>query len=151
MYFVDRSLIEARLRYLEELTEHFPQVKEATDKISILALERIGHMIIETMMDVGNQMIDGFIMRDPGSFEDIVHIMIDERVVTKEEGEAIERLLPYRKELLQNYTGYDVEALKKGFEQELSTIQVFPERIRTYLVNELGPVSAFIPQKEDKS
>ena len=29
-------------------------------------------------------MIDGFIMRDPGSYEDIIDIMEDERVITTE-------------------------------------------------------------------
>ena len=35
------------------------------------------------MMDVGNLMIDGFIMRDPGSYEDIIDILIDEKVITQ--------------------------------------------------------------------
>ena len=29
-------------------------------------------------------MIDGFIMRDPGGYEDIIDIMEDEKVITKE-------------------------------------------------------------------
>lgn len=29
-------------------------------------------------------MIDGFIMRDPGSYEDIIDILVDERVIPKD-------------------------------------------------------------------
>ena len=35
---------------------------------------------MESMMDVGNLMIDGFIMRDPGSYEDIIDILVDEKL-----------------------------------------------------------------------
>ena len=34
-------------------------------------------------------MIDGFIMRDPGSYEDIIDILMDERVISAEEGQAM--------------------------------------------------------------
>ena len=38
--------------------------------------------VIESIIDVGNTMIDGFIMRDPGGYEDIIDIMEDEKVIT---------------------------------------------------------------------
>lgn len=47
------------------------------------ALERIVHLLIENVLDVGNAMIDGFIMRDPGSYDDIIDILVDEKVVKK--------------------------------------------------------------------
>ncbi|RNA68038.1 DUF86 domain-containing protein [Alteribacter keqinensis] len=148
MYFVDRELIEKRLNYLETLlTELAGQYDNESDMPFIL--ERAGHMIIETMMDVGNQMIDGFIMRDPGSFEDIVDILLDERVITKEEEEGIKALLPWRKTLLQEYTDIDHGKLKEDYKKQMPVLLRFPGRVRMYLENELGPVSAFLPNKTD--
>ena len=50
------------------------------------ALERIVHLLVECILDTGNDMIDGFIMRDPGSYDDIMDILVDEKVVPTEEG-----------------------------------------------------------------
>ncbi|PYZ95738.1 hypothetical protein CR205_15200 [Alteribacter lacisalsi] len=148
MYFVDRELIEKRLDYLENLLVRMAE-QSGEGEDSRLVLERTGHMIIETMMDVGNQMIDGFIMRDPGSFDDIVDILLDEKVLTDEEGKGVKRLLPWRKVLLQEYTGIDHKALQSQFKKEMPYLLRFPGKIRMYLENELGPVSAFLPHKSD--
>ncbi|TMW72485.1 DUF86 domain-containing protein [Alteribacter natronophilus] len=148
MYFVDRELIEKRLAYLEKLLGRMAE-QTGEEEDSKLVLERTGHMIIEAMMDTSNQMIDGFIMRDPGSFEDIVDILLDEKVVSDEEGQAIKRLLPWRKTLLQEYTAIDHQKLKTAYEKEMPYLLRFPGKIRMYLENELGPVSAFLPHKTD--
>lgn len=147
MYFVDRELIEKRLSYLEKLIKELNGAQTPTNYSSKMAIERICHMVIETIMDVGNQMIDGFIMRDAGSYEDILHIMIDEKVLLEEEGKAIASLIPWRKELLQQYTELDESALYDAFKLQIEPLQSFPGKIRSYLQTELGPVSAFLPEK----
>ncbi len=151
IYFVDRKLIEERLVFIEEMSRLLEEVYEENNKYALYAGERACHMLIESMMDVGNQMIDGFIMRDPGSFEDIAAILVDEKVIPAEEGGEIEALLPWRKELLQNYTSYSYEAMLEGFRANSRAYKKFPERVRHYLTNELGPVSAFLPEEEDRS
>ncbi|MFC4737091.1 DUF86 domain-containing protein [Bacillus daqingensis] len=151
MYFVDRKLIEERLQYMEELTDYLYSDSRADTIEGKLAFERAAHMIVETMMDVGNQMIDGFIMRDPGSFEDIVAILLDEKVVNQEEADSIEKLLPLRKQLLQEYTRTNLDELTKKADAGKRAVESFPGRVRTYLTNELGPVSAFLPEEEDRS
>ncbi|NJP38279.1 DUF86 domain-containing protein [Alkalicoccus luteus] len=151
MYFVDRKLIEERLQYIETLTDYLYSDSRTDTTAGKLAFERAAHMTVETMMDVGNQMIDGFIMRDPGSFEDIVAILLDEKVVTKEEADSIEKLLPLRKKLLQDYTRTNWEELTTMADAGKQAVESFPSRVRTYLTNELGPVSAFLPEEEDRS
>lgn len=59
MYFVDREELTFKLAYINQLS----QVLEESEGY---ALERIAHMLIESVVDVGNMIIDGFIMRDPG-------------------------------------------------------------------------------------
>ena len=48
-------------------------------------------------------MIDGFIMRDPGSYEDIIDILMDERVISAEEGQGMKEVILLRKMLTQDY------------------------------------------------
>lgn len=83
MYFVDRENIENTLLYYNGLLEVLEQ-QEAVSFLEKLGIERLAQMVVESIIDVGNLMIDGFIMRDPGSYEDIIDILVDERVIPKE-------------------------------------------------------------------
>lgn len=83
MYFVDRSKIEKTLGFFEHQLALFDSQTDWQSEIGELALQRIGHLLIECILDTGNDMIDGFIMRDPGSYDDIMDILVDEKVVTE--------------------------------------------------------------------
>ncbi|KAF0817263.1 MULTISPECIES: type VII toxin-antitoxin system HepT family RNase toxin [unclassified Cytobacillus] len=146
MYFVDREKIEVTLSYLEQQISLFEEVKEWTSPIEKAALERVAQIMIEAILDIGNTMIDGFIMRDPGSYDDIVDILDDEKVISKEMSESFKQFITYRKVLVQNYTDVNHEELKAAISSHIPMIKKFPGRVREYLINELGPVSAFKPQ-----
>ncbi|QCJ43961.1 DUF86 domain-containing protein [Bacillus sp. S3] len=143
MYFVDRERIEAFLQYLETKINLFHEQKDWSTPTEKTALERLCQMMLEAVLDVGNDMIDGFIMRDPGSYEDIIDILMDEKVITKETGEAFKSLIPYRKMLVQDYMDVDHRELQEQFAKYLPEFGRFSENVREYLTNELGPVSAF--------
>ena len=143
MYFVDRQKIEETLVYIEKLIELFSKEKEWSTQIQKAALERIVQMLLEAVIDVGNAMIDGFIMRDPGSYEDIIDILMDEKVVSEETGNTLKRLISYRKVLVQSYTQINHLELHTEFAANLQIFSLFARNVREYLINELGPVSAF--------
>lgn len=143
MYFVDRDKIEVILVHLEKQIELFEQKKVWETPYEKAALERIPHIMIEAILDVGNDIIDGFIMRDPGSYEDIIDILTDEKVVTQELSLALKRIIPYRKILVQHYTEVDHVQLQTDFTETLPILKEFAPLVRNYLQNELGPVSAF--------
>ncbi|APH03803.1 DUF86 domain-containing protein [Bacillus weihaiensis] len=148
MYFVNREHIETKLSYLESQMTVFEQQEKWTDMLEKIALERICHMAIETVIDVGNSMIDGFIMRDPGSYEDIIDILLDEKVVGEQSANQLKSIVSLRKVLVQDYVGIDHDKLLYTFKRNIVALKAFPASIRTYLENELGPVSAFIPLKD---
>src|SRR5690625_619114 len=85
MYFVNRSEIEAILKNMDELLNEVKEQNTFSTPLDQLGLERLVHVLIESILDVGNMMIDGFIMRDPGSYHDIIDILIDEKVLPKSE------------------------------------------------------------------
>lgn len=146
MYFVDQKRIEEILTYMDSLLTTFDKnVFESV--VEKLALERMLHILIESTLDVGNQMIDGFIMRDPGSYEDIIDILIDEKVLPKEEETVYKQLVGFRKQLVSNYMAVDHDALEKSLRENLTTLQTFSTNIRVYLKNELGVANAFIPEE----
>lgn len=143
MYFVDRIKIEQILRFMEAQLARFESRQEWKDEWSQLALERIIHTSIEGVLDVGNAMIDGFIMRDPGSYEDIIDILLDEKVITVEVAKQFKQALPLRKMLVQDFIEVSQEQLQAVFTENIAAFTQYPELVRRYLTNELGPVSAF--------
>lgn len=151
MYFVDLKLLHQRLTYMEQLVnylldeKHMP-VNPGDDGGSLtipLAYERALHLAIEIILDVGHQMIDGFMMRDPGSYEDVLDILVDEEVLTDQEGEQLKRLIAHRKQLVQHYIQVEHEKIQSGVEEAQEALQRFPERVKDYLTHQLGPVHAF--------
>jgi|SRR5690625_3975591 len=142
MYFVDRSKIEETLIYIEEILQEV-KGKSYTSFLDKLSLERAVHVLIESILDVGNMMIDGFIMRDPGSYEDIIDILIDEEVLPAEEEDAYKTFIRTRKKIVNEYTSLDHAILKQTLVDNHSILERFSNRIRIYLNNELGVANAF--------
>ncbi|KAB7666489.1 DUF86 domain-containing protein [Bacillus sp. B1-b2] len=143
MYFVDRLKLEEQLHYLNNLILLFEKKTEWRTEIEKLSLERITHMIIEVILDIGNSMIDGFIMRDPGSYEDIIDILTDEKVINDEVAHDLKEIILWRKSLVHEYTAINHLELQRVFKDKISSIKEFNPSVSGYLLNELGPVSAF--------
>ncbi|WP_404453882.1 DUF86 domain-containing protein [Virgibacillus necropolis] len=142
MYFVDRNKIEETLIYMDGLLQELGKqsFESFRDK---LVLERITQMVIESMLDVGNMMIDGFIMRDPGSYEDIIDILVDEKVLPSDELEAYKSVIKLRTMLVKEYLTIDHEKVERTIKTNEQTLNTFSERVRAYLDNELGVANAF--------
>ncbi len=143
MYFVDREKIEERLVFMQDQLVLYTEGREWDKPYGKLALERIAHTLIESILDVGNSMIDGFIMRDPGSYDDIIDILLDEKVIDEAMSEDFKRFIAKRKDLVQDYPSVDIEEIQALLEDIKTNLERFPDEIRSYLENELGPVSAF--------
>lgn len=147
MYFVDRNKINDTLQHMDQLLEVFNERSEWTETIvEQLALERLTHVVIESIIDVGNAMIDGFIMRDPGSYEDIIDIMDDEEVITDDMVEPLKAVVALRKEIVQQFTNMNHLAMYTAMQKSMPALQNWSKRVNYYLENELGPVSAFLPE-----
>ncbi|WP_019243801.1 MULTISPECIES: DUF86 domain-containing protein [Bacillus] len=144
MYFVDRQKIESYLAFLEKNMDLFQEKTYWDDEISKIALERVAQSMTDCVLDVSNAIIDGFIMRDPGSYEDIIDILLDEKVITKEMEVQFKQILPLRKTIVQDYLVINHELLQNVLRENFQAFKQFPNAVRQYLINELGPVSAFI-------
>lgn len=142
MYFVDRSKIEKTLLFMEGILEELKN--QSFDNFrEKMSLERMIHLLIESTLDVGNMMIDGFIMRDPGSYEDIIDILIDERVLPAEEEAIYKAFIELRKMIVNEYTAVDHSLLVEKIAGSQAMLEQFPVHIRSYLNNELGVANAF--------
>ncbi|MHC0553043.1 DUF86 domain-containing protein [Salinicoccus sp. CNSTN-B1] len=136
MYFVDKDILNERLLYVEELTGTF-------EKVEGLALERTCHMLIEASVDVGNMIIDAFILRDPGSYQDVMDIMENEGVIPKEDNERFRATFEWRSELTRNYTRLNHDQMKRDFASNLSAYSDFKQNVLNFFENEGQAVTAF--------
>ncbi|MFD1039463.1 DUF86 domain-containing protein [Virgibacillus byunsanensis] len=142
MYFIDRSKIEKTLEYMDGLIQELNQHSFETS-LGKLGLERITHMTIESMLDIGNMMIDGFIMRDPGSYEDIIDILVDELVLPNSDENKYKEVIRLRKLLVKDYLSVDHSNLITVMIANKPILESFSTHVRTYLDNELGVANAF--------
>jgi len=142
MYFVDQEKINQTLTFMNEILDTLKN-HSYNRPVEYLALERMAHVFIEGVLDVGNMMIDGFIMRDPGSYEDIIDILVDEKVIPAEEEAVYKALIRWRKSLVHEYQAINHPSLEQFFEENADVFTCFSERIQTYLQNELGVANAF--------
>ncbi|WP_407272547.1 DUF86 domain-containing protein [Radiobacillus sp. PE A8.2] len=142
MYFVDRNKIEETLLYMEGLLQELEQ-HSFESFLEKLSLERISQMIIESMLDVGNMMIDGFIMRDPGSFFDIIDILVDERVLPVDQIDNYKEIIGLRQKLVKEYLTVNHDFIFETMNKHFDELEQFSTHIRTYLNNELDVVTAF--------
>ncbi|MFS0674365.1 type VII toxin-antitoxin system HepT family RNase toxin [Ornithinibacillus sp. 179-J 7C1 HS] len=142
MYFVDRKKVEETLQFIEMLLEEYKETPFESYREK-LALERLMQLLIESIIDVGNMMIDGFIMRDPGSYEDIIDILEDEKVIPESESKAYKAVVELRKMLVKDYLHVDHEKIYHVLSENKLVLDQFSFRIREYLKNELDVANAF--------
>lgn len=136
MYFVDREELTLKLAYSNQLS----QVLEESEGY---ALERIAHMLIESVVDVGNMIIDGFIMRDPGSYKDVLDILEMEQVIPAQDAQMMRNTLYLRQWFVRDYINIDHNEVKRVFMENIASYKQFKANVDAFIENELGPVSAF--------
>lgn len=147
MYFVNRQKINETLAHMETMLGRLDQLEGDAFTVE-LAKQRLAVHLMEGVIDVGNSMIDGFIMRDPGSYEDIVDILLDERVIDPEVGQAAKALVALRAHYVREFVTADSARFDTWVDRYKTTFETFPAQVRHYVEVELGPVSAFLPESE---
>ena len=138
MYFVDKEKLTQKLTYLQGLTEDYDKNKE-----NHYAYERIAQMLIESSVDIGNMIIDGFILRDPGNYKDVIDILELENVISKETQTHINETVDVRKQFAHNYTELNVKEIMPLFDKSLPYYKEFIKEVAQFLESENVPITAF--------
>ncbi|AWB44121.1 DUF86 domain-containing protein [Paenibacillus sp. CAA11] len=138
MYYVNQEQIERRLNVLPMIAEALQRTEGGqVDSLERFARERALHLALEVVTDVGSYLIDGFIMRDASSYEDIVEIIHGERVIDEELFTVLIQLVRLRKPLVQDY--YEEHDIYAQWMRQLpSSLADFAAQVREYLRQELS-------------
>lgn len=140
MYYVNRTGIDERLACVPDVAQALSEL--ATDwrgtLLQGLAQERALHLAVEIVTDVGSSLIDGFLMRDASSYEDIIDIIAGESVVPADVAAPLRTLVTLRKPLVQDYAVWARSDLHRLTPELPSLLRRFSEHVREYLRSELG-------------
>ncbi|KAA8784391.1 uncharacterized protein YutE (UPF0331/DUF86 family) [Paenibacillus sp. 4624] len=141
MYYVNREQIARRLDAIPEVAEGLRQVVQAWDGGLVLGMvqERCLHLAIEIVTDVGSYLIDGFIMRDASSYDDIIQINYEENVFDESTYGVLRQLVTLRKPLVQDYYSWQRTVLNSLSAALPDVLEQFSGQVSTYVEKELGP------------
>jgi uncharacterized protein YutE (UPF0331/DUF86 family) len=139
MYNVNLAQIERRLSYIKVISDTATHLTERVleDAVGIFAAERAIHLAAECITDIGNYIIDGFVMRDASSYEDIVDIMQGESVFNDDLYSILMSIVRLRKPLVQDYDRLNLDEVKRVVGLLPQGMTQFEEAIRLYLKQEL--------------
>jgi len=139
MYFVNEQQINVRLAAITRLSETAAELKQAWigNQLQALAQERILHLAIEIVTDIGSYLIDGFIMRDASSYEDIIEITSGEGVYPEHLKPFLLSLVRLRKALVQDYYEWQHDELHPLLIQLPEAMHQYSDAIKQYLQREL--------------
>jgi uncharacterized protein YutE (UPF0331/DUF86 family) len=140
MYYVDRNQIEERIRFVPSIIEASERLSlswDASDPIHVLAQERVLHLAIEVITDVGSLLIDGFLMRDASSYEDIITVLIVEKVFSKDLELPLIQLVKLRKPLVQEYMHFDRHILHPSLKLLPSLLRNWEASVLLFMKQEI--------------
>ena len=138
MYFVNKEQLNTKLNYLQQLIQGYPSHKD-----NHYAFERIAQMLIESSVDIGNMIIDAFILRDPGNYKDVIDILELEGVISKDTQNHINDTVEIRKQFAHHYTELEVETLVPLFDTSIPYYRQFVKEVTQFLKKENVPITAF--------
>lgn len=142
MYYVNVDQIKQRLAFVPELLTGCTELEQAFsngDKrlITYLAQERVLHLAIETVTDVGSLIIDGFLMRDASSYEDIIDILGTEKVFSEETTAALLSLVKLRRPLVQEYDTFSREGVHPLLKELPVILPDFTRSVEAFIEKEM--------------
>jgi len=139
MYDVNVTSIRSRLACLPEIAQALSAwtVSWTGGLIEGLAQERALHLAAEIATDVGHSLIDGFIMRDASSYEDIIEIIAGEGVITDQVATSLRQLVLLRKTLVQEYDQWPRSELHPLAAELPRVLMGFSDQVEAYLTKEL--------------
>lgn len=145
MYYVNMEQIEHRLKFITVIVDAIHQLQQRwgdAPLLDALAQERILHLAIESVTDIGTYMIDGLMMREASSYEDIVEILYGEQVFSEKIRDVLLELVQLRRPLVQHYFSFErVEDPHHLIPAILDVLPQFVEKVRLFLADELKDFS----------
>jgi uncharacterized protein YutE (UPF0331/DUF86 family) len=140
MYDINTVEIEARLAFIQDWKQAYEEVcradywqESSLVPVVTFAQERLLQLAIEMVTDVASYLIDGYIMRDAGSYEDIIEIMRDEQVVSEPLANQLVELVSLKKDLQQHYLQFPRGVIHPQMAGLATMLEAFKVAVHAFL------------------
>ena len=120
-----------RVDWLEETRERSDNWEE--DLTVLMAAERALHTCVEYTTDIASIIIDALVMRDPGSYSDILKVLVEEDVLTKAWFGSFVGIIPLRARFIRDHANIDPQETRKAVEQFGGEFRPFMETISSFI------------------
>ncbi|WP_127585851.1 DUF86 domain-containing protein [Paenibacillus koleovorans] len=147
MYYVNEEQIELRMAMIPVIADACASIRKDSrgaaelSLLAKLAQERVLHLAIELVTDVGSLLIDGFLLRDASSYEDIIEILRVEGVFAEQDAELLLELVRLRRPLVQEYMTWSARELHPLVDRLPQLLPAFESSVRRFMERELGRTS----------
>jgi uncharacterized protein YutE (UPF0331/DUF86 family) len=120
-----------RVDWLEETQKRNDSWEE--DLTVLMAAERALHTSVEFATDIASIIIDALVMRDPGSYSDILKVLVEEDVLTKEWFESFVGVVPLRARFIRDHANIEPLEIRKAVEQYSGGFRPFMDTIAAFV------------------
>lgn len=120
-----------RVDWLEALAQR--QEPWHLDPTTCWAAERALHVSVELVTDIADAVIDALVMREAGSYEDMLHVLEEEHVVTKAWLITFQGVLTARTQLVRAYADVQPEDVRAAVVSYAWQFRPYCDAISSYL------------------
>jgi uncharacterized protein YutE (UPF0331/DUF86 family) len=136
---VEEEIIKAKLakmrqylRYLEELRKASLEEFKRDFRLSGSA-ERYLQVAIESVIDIGNEIISSLQLRRPERYRDIPYILSEAEIIPRGFADSVASMIGFRKLLVHDYASIDLELVYSFLQTRLTDFESFMKHIASWL------------------
>ncbi|MCL6631582.1 MAG: DUF86 domain-containing protein [Alicyclobacillus herbarius] len=100
------------------------------------AAERALHVGIECVTDAAALLIDALVMRDPGGYADILRVLMEEEVVSRNWFERFQGAVRLRQDLVRRYVSIKPDEIESAVREYAPLFLQYIEQMQAYLERE---------------
>jgi uncharacterized protein YutE (UPF0331/DUF86 family) len=126
---VRKDVVAARLNRLREYLRTLRAVQEydlekfRSDPFIHGTAERYLHLSIECLLDIGNHIISDRGYRKPDTYTEILEILAEEGVVSRELCRKMSGMAAFRNVLVHDYVNLDLEKVYKVIKEQVKNLE----------------------------
>lgn len=136
---VDSDIISARLERLKACVKQLRLIQKGGKKkvcknaVTFAAMERFLQLTVECVLDVGNHIIAGLNLRKPSTYEHIMQILCEEKLIAKKVFSKAKPIAGIRNLLVHDFTEVEREKLFDTARGLASTFEELAKAYRKFL------------------
>ncbi|MEM1944773.1 MAG: DUF86 domain-containing protein [Nitrososphaerota archaeon] len=136
---IDETLILAKISKLSQYVRYLEELRKSSlreflgDFRTSGAAERYLQTAIESIIDIGNEIISSLQLRRPERYRDIPYILSESQIIPREHADTIALMIGLRNLLVHDYASVNREMVYEFLQTRLEDFETFMKDISRWL------------------